>query len=475
MKNWTFKNRNRKAAFAGQFYPGKKSELENQLSELFNDARPIFSENSNLQAIISPHAGYIFSGEVAASAFNQIPENTFYKRVFVLASSHQFSFGGAAVFCSGNYETPLGEIKVDTKLSKELVETSEVFYDKPEVHENEHSLEVQLPFLQYKLDGNILLVPIILGTNSADDCKEIATVLKPWFTSENLFVISTDFSHYPNYDDASSVDKKTANAICSNHSEKLQAILKENNNIGIENLATSLCGWSSVLTLLYLTENNDYKYKKIDYQNSGDSEVYGDKNRVVGYSAIAVYNDDYSMRITKSEKKEILEKARHSIKTFLEKGERGKLIKPVLAGILNEVTGAFVSIYINGELRGCIGGFAQEKTLNEIVQNMAVSAARDMRFDSVKLDELNDMKLEISVLSPLKKIESIDEIILGKHGIFIQQDFNSGTFLPQVIEKTEWNVEQFLGHCARDKAGIGWDGWKTADIFIYEAVVFKES
>jgi len=181
------------------------------------------------------------------------------------------------------------------------------------------------------------------------------------------------------------------------------------------------------------------------------------------------------MRITKSEKKEILEKARHSIKTFLEKGERGKLIKPVLAGILNEVTGAFVSIYINGELRGCIGGFAQEKTLNEIVQNMAVSAARDMRFDSVKLNELNDMKLEISVLSPLKKIESIDEIILGKHGIFIQQDFNSGTFLPQVVEKTEWNVEQFLGHCARDKAGIGWDGWKTADIFIYEAVVFKES
>jgi len=475
MKNWTFKSKNRKAAFAGQFYQGKKDDLENQLSELFKCAQPISPENKNLQAIISPHAGYIFSGEVAASAFNQIPENAAYKRVFVLASSHQFSFGGAAVYCSGNYETPLGEIKVDTKLSKKLVETSEVFYDKPEVHENEHSLEVQLPFLQHKLGSNILLVPIILGTNSAADCKKIAAVLKPWFNSENLFVISTDFSHYPNYNDATEVDKKTADAICSNQPDELQTVLKESKNTETDNLATLLCGWTSVLALLYLTENKDYKFEKVDYQNSGDSKIYGDKNRVVGYWAIAVYINNSSMQISNTEKKEILEKARRSITTFLETGKKGKLIKPVSTGILNEITGAFVSIYINGELRGCIGGFARDKTLNELIQNIAVSSARDMRFESVKLEELSDMKLEISVLSPLKKIESIDEIVLGKHGIFIQQDFNSGTFLPQVVEKTGWNVKQFLGHCARDKAGIGWDGWKTADVFIYEAVVFKES
>ncbi len=473
IKNWSFKKQNKKAAFAGQFYPGKKDDLEKQLVELFENAQSISFENKNLQAIISPHAGYIFSGEVAASAFNQIPENIVYKRVFVLASSHQFSFGGAAIYCNGNYETPLGEIKVDTKLSKKLIESSEVFYDKPEVHENEHSLEVQLPFLQHKLGNNILLIPIILGTNSADDCEKIATALKPWFNSENLFVISTDFSHYPNYNDAKEADKKTADAICSNKTNKLQTVLNENKNIGIENLATSLCGWTSVLSMLYLTENKDYKFEKIDYQNSGDSKVYGDKNRVVGYWAIAVYNSDNSMQISKTEKKEIIEKARFSIQTFLRTGRKGKLIEPVSSGILNEITGAFVSIYVNGELRGCIGGFAQEKTLNELVQNLAVSAARDMRFENIKLKELDAMELEISVLSPLKKIESIDEIVLGKHGIFIQQDFNTGTFLPQVIDKTDWDVKQFLGHCARDKAGIGWDGWKTADVFIYEAVVFK--
>ncbi len=474
MKNWTFKKQTRKAAFAGQFYSGSQFELKNQLTKLFTNSKSIFYDNSNLQAIISPHAGYVFSGQVAASAFNQIPENKTYKRIFILASSHQYSFDGAAVYCNGNYETPLGEIKVDTKLSKKLVDESSIFYDKPEVHENEHSIEVQLPFLQQKLESDFLLVPIILGTNSAESCKNIAAILKPWFTPENLFVFSTDFSHYPDYKTAVNIDKKTADAICNNQPEKLQTVLIENKSSKIENLATSLCGWTSVLTLLYLTDKEDFQFSKIDYQNSGDSKCYGDKNRVVGYWAISIYNNDNRLQISKIEKDEILDKAQQSIKTYLKTGEKGKLIKSALTGILDENMGAFVTIYIEGELRGCIGGFAQEKTLNEMVQNMAVSAARDTRFKNVKLNELDKMKLEISVLSPLKKIKSANEIELGKHGIFIQQELNSGTYLPQVIEKTDWNVEQFLGHCARDKAGIGWDGWKTADIFTYEAVVFKK-
>ncbi len=475
MKNRFSKKGNRKAAVAGQFYPAGKYELQSQLQQLLDSAQPVLYKNKKLQAIISPHAGYVFSGGVAASAFNQINENTKYKRVFVLASSHRFLFGGAAVYTTGNYETPLGEIEVDTRLSKELIKTSDLFMAKPEAHEQEHSLEVQLPFLQTKLGSDFLLVPIILGTNSADDCKTIAAVLKPWFTPENLFVISTDFSHYPDFSTAQNIDKITADAICSNQPQKLLAILDENKKAGIENLATSLCGWTSVLTLLYLTENSDFQFNQIEYKNSGDSEMYGDKNSVVGYFAIAVYYSDNSMEVTPGEKKELIEKARQSIEIFLKSGKRGKLIKPVSDGILNEITGAFVTIYINGKLRGCIGGFAQDKTLNELVQSMAVSAARDSRFEPVKYEELDEMELEISVLSPLKKIKTIDEIELGKHGIFVQQGFNSGTFLPQVIEKTDWNVEQFLGHCARDKAGIGWDGWKTADVYIYEAVVFKES
>jgi AmmeMemoRadiSam system protein A len=140
---------------------------------------------------------------------------------------------------------------------------------------------------------------------------------------------------------------------------------------------------------------------------------------------------------------------------------------------LNEKAGVFVSIYVGKKLRGCIGSFAKERTLNELVQKNAASASCDARFKAIKEDELDKMELEISVLSPMTEIKKTDEIELGKHGIFIRRGSDSGTLLPQVAVKTGWDVEQFLGHCARDKAGIGWEGWKTAEIFTYEAVVFR--
>lgn len=470
------KDNTREAMFAGQFYPENKQELTKQLATLFEKAKTLTNpiEKKPLQALIVPHAGYVFSGEVAASAYLQIPDNAQYKRVFVLASSHRYSFNGAAVYCRGNYKTPLGEINVDTSLAKELLKSSAVFIEHNEAHENEHSLEVQLPFLQYRYGSDFLLVPIILGVHDAETCKKIAGQLKPWVTPENLWIISTDFSHYPEYEDARKVDEITATAICGNQTEKLQSFLKENKSLKINNLATSLCGWTSVFTLLYLTENNEFAFEKILYQNSGDSMKYGSKNRVVGYWSIAVYNCQKTFTISDEEKTELLKKARTSITTFVNTGEKGQLQPPESSGILNEITGAFVSIYINGRLRGCIGGFAQKKTLNDLVQDMAVSASHDRRFTPVKPEELENMELEISVLSPLNKINSPSEIELGKHGIYITDGLNSGTFLPQVATKTGWNVEEFLGHCSRDKAGIGWNGWKTADIFTYEAIIIRD-
>lgn len=473
MKNSGFeKFKNRKPRFAGQFYPGTEAALNKQIHEIFSSLKSA-SDKRIPRAVIVPHAGYVFSGKVAASAYHQIPSNTSYKRVFILASSHQFLFNGAAVFESGNYETPLGEVKVDTKIARKLLEMSEVFRLHQEAHEYEHSLEVQLPFLQYKLGNDIELVPIIIGTNNTDDCKKIADVLAPWFTSENLFVISTDFSHYPDYEDAVENDLSTAEAICSNNPQKLLKTIEENKRKKINHLATSLCGWTSVLTLLYLTKNLEMEFRKISYMNSGDSEPYGDKDRVVGYWAISVCEKKEGFSVSEEEKRELLGKARKAILHFLETGKRGSPEPPVTSGILKQQLGVFVSVYVNDELRGCIGNFAKEETLNDLVQRMAVSAACDYRFENLGLEEAEDMELEISVLSPLKKIKSINEIELGKHGIYIKKNFNSGTFLPQVAKKTGWSLEEFLGRCARDKAGIGWDGWKDADIFIYEAFIFR--
>jgi MEMO1 family protein len=460
----------RKPVFAGQFYPASSEVLTSQLKELFAHAK-VAAENYNPRAIIAPHAGYIFSGSVAASAYNQVSYASAYRRVFVLASSHQYFFKGAAVCISGSFSTPLGKVNVDTELSKKLTESNKLFRYHKEAHLYEHSLEVQLPFLQHKLGVNFLLVPIILGTNDPSDCKTIATILEPWFTSDNLFVISTDFSHYPAYDDAVENDFLTAEAICMNDPEVLISQIHKQKHI--DNLSTSLCGWTSVLTLLFLTQNKKLEYRKIHYLNSGDSEVYGDKDRVVGYWAISVCRKEEPEIISKETQQELLKKARNAIVQFLESGQDDVPRALEMSGILSKSAGMFVTIYVKGELRGCIGNLNTEDAPDTLVQNLAVSAACDSRFDSLKIEELDKMELEISVLSPLKKIESIDEIELGKHGIFMKTDSCSGTFLPHVVKKTGWTLDEFLGYCARDKAGIGWNGWKNSELFTFEAFVFR--
>lgn len=461
---------NREPEFAGKFYPENKKELLDELKGLFNTA--VISGNAKKpKAIISPHAGYIFSGQVAASAFNQIPDSAKFEKVFVLASSHQMRFKGASVYTSGNYKTPLGIVKVDKKLATTLAK-NEIFAGTEKAHSFEHSLEVQLPFLQYRLGKNFLLVAIIIGSGEEHDCRLIASALESYFNKKNLFVISTDFSHYPSYDDAARVDKLTADAVISNNPQQMLNTLEANSKLGIKGLATSMCGWASVLSLMYLTENKPFSYKKVQYLNSGDNVLYGGKDRVVGYHAIAVYSQDEGFFLSEKEKETLLGIARRSLNNWykIEKYTDSGLD---ISGVLLNKLGAFVSIYKGEELKGCIGQFNSEKALAHVVKEMVVSAVNDRRFESPGKKELNEITIEVSVLSPLRKINSIDEIELGKHGIYIKSGYMSGTFLPQVATKTGWSLEEFLGHCSRDKAGLGWDGWKSADLFIYEAVVFS--
>lgn len=473
MKLW--KNITRKPAVAGQFYPETKEELSSELDALLENGVDPVHQELPLHAVISPHAGYMFSGKVAASAFNQIAPKASYNSVFVIASSHRYHFEGASLYTPGNYSTPLGKITADKELIEELLRSSSIFKDKPEAHEQEHSLEVQLPFLQKKLGSDFKLIPILMGTNNAEDCKKVAQALQPYFVPENLFVISTDFSHFPSYENANKVDFLTAQAICKNNPRALLDAIDLNETFMVENLTTSLCGWTSVLTLLYLTESGNYQISEVEYQNSGDSKIYGDKKRVVGYWALAVHSAAATFIISDAEKKEIIEISKNAIKSYLNTGKRGEQTQARSNGILAEKTGAFVSVYVKDELRGCIGGFAQEKTLNELLQEMAVSSVTDRRFENIQLEELNDLSIEVSVLTPLKRIYSADEIELGRHGIYIKAEYNTGTFLPQVAKKTGWSVDEFLGRCSRDKAGLGWEGWKTAELYTYEAIIIKES
>jgi AmmeMemoRadiSam system protein B/AmmeMemoRadiSam system protein A len=473
----------REPVAAGRFYSADKETLTKDISQLLESCRKL-PGSWNVRAIISPHAGYVFSGKIAAAAYSTISENTDYKNIFIIGSSHVMFFDGASVYNTGDFVTPLGKISVNREIANKLISGNRVFNFPTKAHLQEHSIEVQLPFIQYYFKNKPMIVPIIIGTNNEKTVKQISEALRPWFTPDNLFVISSDFSHYPPYKEAVETDKLTALSIISGDPQTFLNTLKMNSDKQIKGLATSMCGWTSGLTLMYLAENNNrIEYKFVDYCNSGDSS-YGGREEVVGYNAIALVEkkqksenkagEKEEFSFTGEEKAMLFSIARNSIQSRLEnkifvtdeKKMPSKFMIPM---------GAFVTLKINGVLRGCIGRFVSSEPLYEVVEASAVSSAfEDPRFSPLTKDDYKKTEIEITVLGPLKKINNINEIVLGRHGIYIKKDFRSGTMLPQVATENGWTVEEFLGYTSRDKAGLGWDGWKNAELFIYEGVVLEE-
>lgn len=474
----------REPAVAGQFYPGSPNGLKAELQRLF--AKPERQEpQKKTLAVISPHAGYVYSGSVAAMAFMQVDPDKQYDNIFVIGSSHRYTFDGAAVFTRGHYKTPLGIVPVNLKLSHELMTVNSLFTDRSDVQNYEHSLEVQLPFLQYRLKKPFQIVPIVIATQSASTCRNIAHALQSYLTPDNLFVISTDFSHYPDYENACRVDRMTAESIVANDPDILLKSLDKNVHAGVPGLSTCLCGWTSVLTLLYMTEKNQgIRYRIIKYKNSGDAVGIENKSRVVGYYAITIEQTENVKPVSgvrtdqfldAEDKSTMLSLARNAISSKLIPGQQSVSENLTLSHALMQKAGLFISLYKQGKLRGCIGRFTPDLPLHKLIQEIAVaSALRDHRFHPVTASEIPELKIEISVLTPLVKIESIDEIELGRHGIYIKSGSQTGTYLPQVALNTGWTKLEFLEHCSADKAGIGRNGWKEAEIFIYEALIIKE-
>ena len=478
----------RPATQANRFYTGDARELSEEVDSLLalhhGDAK-----YQNMTALIVPHAGYYFSGNVAASAYMAIDAKKQYKRIFLLGPSHHEWLDGASVNTEADwYATPIGNVKVDHETAVALTNTDgtdSVFSYRPEAHDREHCLEVQLPFLQRRFAMHNQevppIVPIVISTNDYDKLKRMAEQLKPYFTDENLFVISCDFSHYPSYEDACEVDARTGKAIETGDVEEFIAIINANARSGKRNLHTSACGEFAIITLMLMLDN-EYEVKHLMYQNSGD--ISGEHDRVVGYHSFAVLRkDSTSFTLSDTDKKALKEIAFNSIRDSLD----GKPIaQPIISSplqlcwlarqellTLNSKCGAFVSLHKHGHLRGCIGHFGEDYPLHEIVAEMARAAAfEDPRFMPVTHDELNDLDIEISVLTPMRRIQSLDEFELHRHGIYIKKGYRSGTFLPQVADEVNWTKEEFVGHCSQDKAGLGWDGWRDAELYVYEAIVF---
>ena len=477
----------RPATQANRFYTGDAKELSEEVDS-FLALHAKDRKYEQVAAVIVPHAGYYFSGNVAAAAYQSIPEGKVYKRIFLLGPSHHEWLDGASVNTEFDYySTPLGNVKVDVETARLLTntdgtdKTDSVFFYNPKAHDREHCLEVQLPFLQRRFGEVPPIVPIIISTNDFRKLQRIAETLKPYMTEENLFVVSSDFSHYPKYEDACEVDARTGKAVESGDVERFIAQLEENARSGVRNLATSACGELAIATLMLMMQDGSYEVKHLLYQNSGDIDNH-DHSRVVGYHAFAILRslplspskergDSDGFSLSNDEKRMLKDIALTSITDSLD----GKPIShhSPLTTHLSSKCGAFVSLHKQGRLRGCIGHFGEDVPLHEIVAEMARAAAfEDPRFMPVTRDELDDIDIEISVLTPMRRIQSLDEFQLHKHGIYIKKGYRSGTFLPQVADEVNWTKEEFVGHCAQDKAGIGWDGWRDAELYVYEAIVF---
>ena len=480
----------RPATQANRFYDGNAQRLSQEVDSFLALHRGS-ADSRRVAALIVPHAGYYYSGNVAASAYMALNPKQPYKRIFLLGPSHHEWLDGASVNTEADYyATPLGNVKVDretgmaltTTDGTDLTDSEKVFFYRPEAHDREHCLEVQLPFLQRRLGDVPPIVPIIISTNDFQKLSRMAETLKPYFTDENLFVISSDFSHYPTYEDAYEADGKTGKAIESGDVGQFIAAIEENARSGKRNLATSACGEFAIITLMLMLDSN-YEVKHLMYQNSGDIGDT-DHSRVVGYHSFAILhngndgigrtrtNTDFAL--SDNDKKKLKEIALNSIKDSLNGKSVSVRVSPMLEyPMLSKKCGAFVSLHKHGHLRGCIGHFGEDTPLYEIVAEMARAAAfEDPRFMPVSREELDAIDIEISVLTPMRRIQSLDEFELHRHGIYIRKGYRSGTFLPQVADEVNWTKEEFVGHCSQDKAGLGWEGWRDAELYVYEAIVF---
>lgn len=279
--------KHRQPAVSGRFYPANKSELLQQLRVYFNLAK--HSEKFNdIRAVIVPHAGYIFSGQVAAQAYASIDPDAEFDNIFILAPSHHTHFNGASIYNRGNYKTPLGEMQVNLETANQLIRKNACFSFDCNAHKYEHSVEVQLPFLQSYFAKNKQIIPIICGTQDIQVLEKISIALSPFFNAHNLFVISSDFSHFLDYNTAITIDKQMSDAIVNQSPKEFLKTLKKLKEWETPHNSTTPCGFCGIYILKLLTQlHPELTFNALQYRNSGDSD-WGSKSRVVGYWAINI-------------------------------------------------------------------------------------------------------------------------------------------------------------------------------------------
>ncbi len=473
----------REPAVAGRFYPDAETELSKKINKYLDKAL-IESLPGKPVAIISPHAGYQYSGAVAAYGYKAI-KNHGYKRVIVLAPSHYSRYRGASILDVEAYKTPLGLVKLNQGICNNLTNNPPFFGTFKNAHKREHSLETQLPFLQTVLGNDFELIPVLISRLNNEEFDFIADKLRPLIDEDTLIVVSSDFTHYGyGYDYVPFRKDVEANLRKLDYGAFERILALDFNGFFQYKRATGIttCGFMPIALLMKLLPS-DAQGKILQYDTSGN--ILGNFDSSVSYASIVFTRDNEPPDIigdntvlSHDEKLTLLEAARNTLEYCVKEGKRPDLNSGeyTLSQKLKEKRGVFVTLNKNGNLRGCIGHIQpREQLFNAVIDNTINSSMNDGRFRPVNEDELSDIEIDISVLSPIRKISGAEKFIIGKHGIIIHLRGMRAVFLPQVATEQGWDREDTLAHLC-NKAGLPSYAWKDEEMefFVFTAEVFHE-
>ena len=466
----------RPAECAGDWYPAKASDLSQMVDSLLNKATPP-KLNGKPIALIGPHAGYQYSAAVSAAGYKCLIGQT-YRRVIVMAFSHRMAGTYRGLEVSADltaYQTPLGDVPIDRSACDQLLKNS-LFTSNPSVAQSEHSLELQIPFLQQTIK-DFKLVPIYVGKMSTNDYTEAAKAIVGLLDDETLLVVSSDFTHYGSrfgYEPFKDNIPTRLTELANQAAAPLLVADYDGFAAHLEKTDDTICGRGPIQLLLrILSMLGGAEGTRTAMDNSG--QQMNDWTTSVTYQSFV-----YTRRqgtLTETERHESLKLARQTVTAQL-KGEKLPAVDAnnLSSGLQNKGA-CFVTLQNHGRLRGCIGNMEASGPFYDSILHNAVAACKDYRFvdNPVTTTELPDIDIEISYLTPMKQISNVSEIIVGRHGLYMSREYRSGVLLPQVAYERGWTREQFLSETCR-KAGLAADDWKKPDtkIYTFEAQVFGE-
>lgn len=407
-------NKIKPMAAAGKFYTEDKNELQKQLEQF--EQRNLKDYSCSTRAIISPHAGYVYSGQLASNAFQYLDKTV--KNIFIIAPPHYLPVRGLSLSSFEKWKTPSGEIEVNQKINNELEEKFGCTFQ-DEAFLEEHSAEVQVPFIQKYL-SNVKIIPILAG-----DIDLVADVIEHyWKNPENAFVISSDLSHFYKSEDAKKIDLQTAEMIEDFEIEKFEH--------------ERACGAIGICGLVKFLNKNKYSLIRLGMYNSGD--ITGDNSRVVGYGSWFVYEGARNEFIKKYFPNFVIDICKKSILAGLNKEDlKFENIPPVFG----QKGACFVTLEKkNGDLRGCIGSIIAHRWLiDDLAQNAQNSAFSDPRFQPLKKHEFEELNINVSLLSSPEKMhfkdeqDLLDQVKPFIDGIIIKDKGYQAVYLPSVWEQ----------------------------------------